>query len=198
MQCSEGFLSLVCLPFAGFFKVVPGVCGLTLLSKWRYLSLILNQLTVNCRAGSLVKSTTLLYLSLSTRALIGQFCGPYSPLRPAVRPAKFENLVQHFVANMSREEKFDTYLKELRTNREKQQKPEESMPNFQTDFLQLLEEGQRQMAKDEQAEQDEPGSSQELDDFISSEKSENTVKKTNYEWKNFKHFVRNRATEALM
>ena len=55
------------------------------------------------------------------------------------------------------------------------------------------------MAKDEQAEQDEPGSSQELDDFISSEKSENTVKKTNYEWKNFKHFVlRNRATEALM
>ena len=99
---------------------------------------------------------------------------------------------------MSREEKFDTYLKELRTNREKQQKPEESMPNFQIDFLQLLEEGQRQMAKDEQAEQDEPGSSQELDDFISSEKSENTVKKTNYEWKNFKHFVRNRATEALM
>ena len=123
------------------FKVVPGVCGLTLLSKWRYLSLILNQLTVNCRAGSLVKSTTLLYLSLSTRALIGQFCRPYSPLRPAVRPAKFENLVQHFVANMSREEKFDTYLKELRTNREKQQKPEESMPNFQIDFLQLLEEG---------------------------------------------------------
>ena len=42
---------------------------------------------------------------------------------------------------MSREEKFDTYLKELRTNRKKQQKPEESMPNFQIDFLQLLEEG---------------------------------------------------------
>ena len=72
------------------------------------------------------------------------------------------------------------------------------MPNFQIDFLQLLEEGKRQMAKDEQAEQDEPGSSQELDDFISSEKSENTVKKTNYEWKNLKHFLRSRATEALM
>ena len=41
------------------FKVVPGVCGLTLLSKWRHLSLILNQLTVNCRAGSLVKSITI-------------------------------------------------------------------------------------------------------------------------------------------
>ena len=59
----------------------------------------------------------LLYLSLSTRALIGQFCGPDSSVRPAVRPAKFENLVQQFVTNMSREEKFDTYLKELRTNR---------------------------------------------------------------------------------
>ena len=47
---------------------------------------------------------------------------------------------------MSREEKVDTYLKELRTNREKQQNPEESMPNFQIDFLQLLEEGQQQMA----------------------------------------------------
>ena len=46
------------------------------------------------------------------------------------------------------------------------------------------------MAKDEQAEQDEPGSSQELDDFISSEKSENTVKKTNYEWKKFETFCK--------
>ena len=47
------------------------------------------------------------------------------------------------------------------------------MPNFQIDFPDLLEEGQRQMEKDEQAEQDEPGMSQELDDFISSIKSEN-------------------------
>ena len=98
---------------------------------------------------------------------------------------------------MSREEKFDTYLKELRTNREKQQKPEESMPNFQIDFLQLLEEGQRQMAKDEQAEQDEPGSSEELDDFISSEKSENTVKKTNYEWKKFETFCKEQSNGSF-
>ena len=86
------------------------------------------------------------------------------------------------------------YLKELRTNRENQKNPEESMPNFQIDFLQLLEEGQRQMVKDEQ---DEPGLSQELDDFISSEKSENTVKKTYYERKKLKHFVRSRAMEAF-
>ena len=98
---------------------------------------------------------------------------------------------------MSREEKFDTYLKELRTNREKQQKPEESMPNFQIDFLQLSEEGQRQMAKDEQAEQDEPGSSQELDDFISSEKSENTVKKTIYEWKKFETFCKEQSNGSF-
>ena len=36
-----------------------------------------------------------------------------------VRPAKFESLMQHFVANLSREETFDTYLKDLQTNREK-------------------------------------------------------------------------------
>ena len=46
------------------------------------------------------------------------------------------------------------------------------------------------MVKDEQAEQDEPGSSQELDDFISSEKSENTLKKTNYERKKFETFFK--------
>ena len=56
-----------------------------------------------------------------------------------------EKLVQHFVANMSREEKFDTYL--LKTT--------ETRRNFQIDLFQLLEEGQRQLAKDEQAEQDE-------------------------------------------
>ena len=53
--------------------------------------------------------------------------------------------MQHFVANMSREEKFDTYL--LKTT--------ETRRNFQIDLFQLLEEGQRQLAKDEQAEQDE-------------------------------------------
>ena len=52
------------------------------------------------------------------------------------------------------------------------------------------------MVKDEQAEQEESGSSQELDDFISSEKSENTMKEKNYEWKKFETFVRRRATEA--
>ena len=60
----------------------------------------------------------LLYCSLSTRALFGQFCGPYS----SVRPAKFENLVQHFVANMSREEKFDILLERVAN---KQRKPKE-------------------------------------------------------------------------
>ena len=71
----------------------------------------------------------------------------------------------------------------MRTNRENQQSPEESMPNFQIDFLELLEEGQRQVEKGEHDKQDEPGMSQELDDFISPEKSENTLKKTHYQWK---------------
>ena len=81
---------------------------------------------------------------------------------------------------MSPQENFETYLNELRTNRENKQRPEESMPNFQIDFLELLEEGQRQIEKGEHDEQDEPGMSQELDDFISSEKSENTLKKPQY------------------
>ena len=51
-------------------------------------------------------SLPLLYLSDSTRAVIGQFCGPYSTVRPAFRPAKFESLVQHSVANMSHQENF--------------------------------------------------------------------------------------------
>ena len=132
------------------------------------------------------------------RAVIGQYCGPYSTVRPAFRPAKFESLVQHSVANMSQQEKFETYLNELRTNRENQQRPEESMPNFQIDFRELLEEGQRQIEKGERDKQDEPGMSQELDDFISSEKSENTLKKTHYQWKNLKCFVRSIPTETLM
>ena len=53
------------------------------------------------------------------------------------------------------------------------------------------------MAKDEQAEQDEPGSSQELDDSISSEKSENTVKKTNYEWKKFETFCKEQSNGSF-
>ncbi|XP_068707646.1 uncharacterized protein KIAA1958-like [Montipora foliosa] len=89
---------------------------------------------------------------------------------------------------MSHQENFETYLNELRTNRENQQRPEKSMPNFQIDFLELLEEGQRQIEKGEHNEQDELGMSQELDDFISSEKSENTLKKTAYQWKKFEIF----------
>ena len=73
------------------------------------------------------------------------------------------------------------------------------MPNFQIDFLELLEEGQRQVEKGEHDKQDEPGMSQELDDFISPEKSENTLKKTHYQWKkNLKCFVRSRPTETLI
>ena len=122
--------------------------------------------------------------------MIGQFCGPYSTVRPAFRPAKFESLVQHSVANMSHQENFETYLNELRTNRENQQRPEESMPNFQIDFLELLEVGQRQIEKGEHDKEDETGMSQELDDFISSEKSENTLKKTHYQWKKFEMFCK--------
>ena len=64
------------------------------------------------------------------------------------------------------------------------------MPNFQIDFLELLEEGQRQIEKGEHDKQYEPGMSQELDDFISSEKFENTLKKTHYQWKKFEMFCK--------
>ena len=67
---------------------------------------------------------------------------------------------------MSHQENFETYLNELRTNRENQPSPEESMPNCQIDFLELLEEGQRQIEKGELDKQDEPGMSQGLDDFF--------------------------------
>ena len=99
---------------------------------------------------------------------------------------------------MSHQENFETYLNELQTNRENQQRPEESTPNCQIDFLVLLEEGQRQIEKGEHDKQDQPGMSQELDDFISSQKSENTLKKTHYQWKKLKCFVRSRPTETLM
>ncbi|XP_068742308.1 uncharacterized protein KIAA1958-like [Montipora capricornis] len=90
---------------------------------------------------------------------------------------------------MSHQENFETYLNELQTNRENQQRPEKSMPNFQIYFLELLE-GQQQIEKGEHNEQDELGMSQELDDFISSEKSENTLKKTDYQWKKFEMFCK--------
>ena len=65
--------------------------------------------------------------------------------------------------------------------------PKGSMPNFQIDFLELLEEGQRQIEKGEHNKQDETGMSQELDNFIS---SQNTLKKTHYQWKKFEMFFK--------
>ena len=90
---------------------------------------------------------------------------------------------------MSHQEIFETYLSELRTNRENKQSPEESMPNFQIDFLELLEEGQRQIEKNEHDKHNKPGMSQELDDILS-EKSENTLKKTHYQWKKIETFCK--------
>ena len=74
---------------------------------------------------------------------------------------------------MSCEDNFDSYLKRLQTNRINQEKSGDVL-KFQVDFLDLLEAG-----KGEEGEQNEPDSSQELDNFISAEKSANTVRKTN-------------------
>ena len=44
--------------------------------------------------------------------------------------------------------------------------------------------------KREEGDQSQPDSSQELDDFISAQRSANTVKKTNNEWKKFENFCK--------
>ena len=85
----------------------------------------------------------------------------------------------------------------MRTNRKNQQRPEESTPNFQIDFLELLEEGQRQTEKGKHDKQDEPCMSQELDHFTVSEKSENTLKKTHYHWKKFEMFCKEQTNGNL-
>ena len=61
-----------------------------------------------------INNIYLLYLSDSTRAVIGQFSGPYS----TVRPAKFKKVSP---CKMSLKENFETYLKEKYANEEKQQ-----------------------------------------------------------------------------
>ena len=76
---------------------------------------------------------------------------------------------------MSCEDDFDTYLKSLQTNRENREKDEEGVPNFEVDFLDLLEASKREL--EQASEQNEPDSSQELDEFIFGEKCTNTVKK---------------------
>lgn len=89
---------------------------------------------------------------------------------------------------MSLEENFETYLKEKYANEEKEQNTETDNPNFRVGFLEFLQ-------KDEH---EEDNSSQELDNFIAAERSSNTVKKTTYEWKNFKRFANSRSMEILM
>ena len=81
---------------------------------------------------------------------------------------------------MSCEDDFDTYLKSLQTSRGNREK-DEGVPNFEDDFLDLLEASKREL--EQASEHNEPDSSQELDELISDEKSTNTVKKTNNEWK---------------
>ena len=64
---------------------------------------------------------------------------------------------------MSCEDDFETYLKHLQTNRKNREKCED-VPNFQVDFLDLLEASKQGL---KESEHNEPDSSQELDDFIS-------------------------------
>ena len=70
---------------------------------------------------------SLLYILVSTRAAIGQFWGPYSP----VRPSKFETFFcgQNVFGRLSR----NVYLKGLYADREKRRdtlQDEENLPNF--------------------------------------------------------------------
>ena len=78
---------------------------------------------------------------------------------------------------------------------------EESVPNYELDFLGLLEESKRELERDEKDEQNEPSepdSSQELENVIAAEKAVYTVKKTTYEWKKLKNSVRSKVKEHLM
>ncbi|KAL9969183.1 hypothetical protein ACROYT_G021370 [Oculina patagonica] len=69
---------------------------------------------------------------------------------------------------------------------EEQRRSEEGLPNFKFKFCDLLEgETFPDVADLEQPEHD---SSQELEGFISAEKSVNTVKKTKSEWKRFENY----------
>ncbi|KAL9951184.1 hypothetical protein ACROYT_G043803 [Oculina patagonica] len=69
---------------------------------------------------------------------------------------------------------------------EEQRRSEEGLPNFKLNFCdQLEEENFPDVAGLVQPEQD---SSQELESFISAEKSANTIKKTKSEWKRFENY----------
>ncbi len=89
---------------------------------------------------------------------------------------------------MSREEDFQNFLQRSQAERksEEQRRNKEGLPNFKLNFCDLLEgENFPDVADLEQPEQD---SSQELESFISAEKSANTVKKTKSEWKQFENY----------
>lgn len=88
------------------------------------------------------------------------------------------------------EESFRKYIEEMQNkNSNLEGCSEDISPNFVVDFPVEMsnEEEENKVVTDEPAEP-EPDSSQELDDFIKSEKSKNTVKKTELDWKKFETF----------
>ena len=86
-----------------------------------YLHFFLNAFNASIRfswqASIFGRSKSLLYLSVSTHAVIGQFSGPYSPIRPTkikvVFVTKLFLELSQCVLNMKRNIVFDTHIEIL-------------------------------------------------------------------------------------
>ncbi|KAL9964734.1 hypothetical protein ACROYT_G028414 [Oculina patagonica] len=89
---------------------------------------------------------------------------------------------------MSREEDFQNFLQRSQSEEKSKEKrrSEEGLPNFKLNFCDPL--GGEHFPAVADFEQPEQDSSQELESFISAEKSANTVKKTTSEWKRFENY----------
>ena len=78
----------------------------------------------------------LIYLSVSTCAMIGLFHCPARSIQKFV-----------LIAKMSLEEHFETHLKEKYANEQKEQNSEADIPDFRVGFFEILEENKRRMEK---------------------------------------------------
>ena len=112
------------------------------------------------------------------RAVIGQFSGPYSP----VRPAKFKSVlvaIKVVMQNVSWKKLWDIFKGTVRKRRKRTNTATDN-PNFRVGFLEFLQNDEHEGNN----------SSLELDNFIAAERPSNTVKKTKYEWKKFQAFCK--------
>ena len=151
------------------------------LKRFYYISWLVRALRLVIIPGRILQ-----YGPLNLKLFFGgptSFPGRFSLAPP--KPGKSALGTSLSTGKMSSEGSFEIYVKGLYADggkRSETLQDEENLPNFHVDSVKLFE------GTEPELEHDEPESSQELYNFMATQKSASTVKTTNCEWKKFEKF----------